>query len=65
MNIPDGNRHLKFIQTTERQDKVIPIEIQDEVLIPIETKFIPIETKLIPIETKKKFSVQLNFTTQV
>ena len=49
MNIPDGNRHLKFIQTTERQNKVIPIEIQDKVLIPIETKFIP-------IGTKKKFS---------
>ena len=46
MNIPDGNRRLKFIQTTERQDKVIPIE----------TKLIPIETKLIPIGTKKKFS---------
>ena len=49
MNIPDGNRHLKFIQTTERQDKVIPIEIQDKILIPI-------ETKLIPNGTKKKFS---------
>ena len=53
MNIPDGNRRLKFIQTTERQDKVIPIETK---LIPIETKLIPIETKLIPIGTKKKFS---------
>ena len=35
MNIPDGNRRLKFIQTTERQDKVIPIETK---LIPIGTK---------------------------
>ena len=43
------------MNTTEWQDKVIPIEIQDEVLIPIETKFIP-------IGTKKKFSEKTSKT---